>query len=520
NEGFATYLGSLAEDNYNENDMVEVQNAAYIFDGYFAQEAGPRSHALTGRGGSSPEEMFDSISYTKGAMVLRMLDTWIGRAEMKKALKAYLEKHALGTATSDDFFAAVFASTKKEKELKPFKEAWLKKKGYPVLFPEVTYSGGTATITIRQQPVHPDEKGPFVFKLPVVLHRALEPKYAKEELIVVDKPIVTVKVEVPGAPQWVNWNKTGAALAKINTPSVSEEQWVDAARNDPDPVWRLLSTWVLLGELANPELKAETRPTDTAFNAILDVLNKDPSAYVREAVLTKLSRTRWKRLPADLGPPVFQLAKRPDLAEDALGQIRVRRAAMVLLGKIDFPEGHRYLLSEIQKKDQDLNFLSALGDGVAHLGTSEALATLSAAMRTHKPRGYAWYRNTAEALGSVGNVDAVKAVKELFKENAGNNEMIRNVLYRLDHNHLLKASPELISWVREAALDEQAYAENIRAEMLELLENSKAKETKDALTVIAEKSASERLKNTARNLLETNFAMAKPAAPAPAPKKK
>ncbi len=516
NEGFATFLGSLTEDNYFENDMVEVQNASYIFDTYVAQEAGPRSHPLTGRGGASPEEMFDSVSYAKGAMVLRMLDLWIGRAEMKKALKAYLEKHALGNATSDDFFAAVFASTKKEKELKPFKEAWLKKKGYPVIFPEFNYSGGSVTITVRQLPVHADEKGPFVFKLPVVIHREQEPKYTREELITVDKPTVTVTIEVPAAPQWVNWNKNGAALAKVNTATVPEQQWVDAARLDPDPVWRLLATWVLLGELANPDLKEETKPTDSAFNAILDVLNKDPSPYVREAVLQKLSRTKWKKLPSEFGAPVFQLAKRPDLAEDALGQIRVRRAAMVLLGRIDFPDGHRYLLSELQKKDQDLNFLSALSDGVANLGTAEALATIASAMRTQKPRGYAWYRNTAEALGSVGNVDAVKAIKELFKENPGNNELFRNVFGRLERNHVLKASPELAAWVREGVLDE-TYPENIRADLMELIEASKSKEAKEALTAIAEKSPSERLKSSARNLLETNFAAAKAPAPAPAP---
>jgi aminopeptidase N len=518
NEGFATFLGELAEDNYAENDRVEVSTAAWVNDEYFKQEAGPRSHALTGKGGASPEEVFDSISYLKGAMVLRMLDTWVGRAEMKKALKAYLEKHAFSNATSDDFFAAVYASTKKEKELKPFKEAWLKKKGYPVLFPEVAYSGGTATVTIRQQPAHADEKGPFVFKLPVVLHRDTEPKFTKEELITVDKPSVTVKIEVPAAPQWVNWNKNGAALVRVNTPSVSEQQWVDGARFDPDPVWRLMCTWVLLGELANPAMKEETRPTDGAYNTLLDVLAKDPSPYVREQVLIKLATSRWKKLPADLGPTVFTLARKPDLAEDALGQIRVRRAAMTLLGKIDFPEGHKYLLAEVVKKDQDLNFLSALSDGVAHLGTPEALATIQAAMRTQKPRGYAWYRNTAEALASLENVDAVKAIRDLLKDNAGNNEMTRNVLWRLEENAMLKAAPEFAEWVKDSALDEQAFPENIRAQMIDLLESSKSDQTKAALTVISEKSSSDRLKSSADHLLASNFP-AKPV-PAAAPKKK
>ena len=517
NEGFATFLGSLAEDNYHETDMVEVSNAAHVFDGYFKEEASPRSHPLTGKGGSSPEEMFDDISYTKGAMVLRMLDTWIGRTEMRKALKAYLEKYANSNATSDDFFAVVFASTKKEKELKPFKEAWLKKKGYPVIFPEVSYIGGTATITLRQQPSSGDEKGPFVFKLPVVLHRELEPKYAKEELIVVDKAVVTVKIDVPGPPQWVNWNKNNAALTRVNVPSIGEDQWVDGARFDPDPVWRMLSTRVLLGELVNPELKEQTRPSDAAYGAILDVLNKDPSPYVREQVLLKLAQTKWKKLPKDLGAPVFALAKKPDLPEDALGQIMVRRAAMTLLGKIDYPDGVRYLLDQVQRKDQDLNFLSAMADGVAHLGTPEALATLQSAMRTQKPRGYAWYRNTAESLGSLESPDAVKAIQSLLADNPGNNELMRNVLHRLEQNNAVLASAEFSAWVRDSALDDKGYPENIQAEMLELLENSKSDATRAALTLVAEKSTSERLKNSAQHLLASNFPAKAAPAPAPAP---
>ncbi len=83
----------------------------------------------------------------------------------------------------------------------------------------------------------------------------------------------------------------------------------------------------------------------------------------------------------------------------------------------------------------------------------------------------------------------------------------------------LKASPELAAWVREGVLDE-TYPENIRADLMELIEASKSKEVKEALTAIAEKSPSERLKRSARNLLETNFAAAKAPAPAPPPKKK
>ena len=40
-------------------------------------------------------------------------------------------------------------------------------------------------------------------------------------------------------------------------------------------------------------MKAETKPTDSAMGAILDVLSKDASPYVREAVLNRLAQTRF-----------------------------------------------------------------------------------------------------------------------------------------------------------------------------------------------------------------------------------
>ncbi len=42
-------------------------------------------------------------------------------------------------------------------------------------------------------------------------------------VIMIDKPQVTIKVQLPAAPQWVNWNKDGVALARIDGASVGEQ---------------------------------------------------------------------------------------------------------------------------------------------------------------------------------------------------------------------------------------------------------------------------------------------------------
>ncbi len=511
NEGFATYLGHKASKAYFDNDMVDC-GAVVRRDDYFRQEAGPRSHPLEAKVGTSAEDLFDDISYTKGAFVLGMLEQWIGKDAMQKSLKAYLDKYKYANATSDDFFNVVFATTKNQKELKPFRDAWLKKKAYPVIFPEFTYGNDSVSITVRQVGARADEKGPYVFKLPIVLHRENEPKYTKEAVLVIDKGEVHAKVDVPGPPEWVNWNSGGTALVKVNAPTVPEEQWVAAARGDPDPTWRLLAALDLLGELGNPEMKEEARPSDAAFGAIVDVLEKDPSPYVRTELMARLGESRFKKLPQELGAVVLGLAKRPTgMAEDVIGRTMVRREAMALLGRISYSEGTNYLLSEVVKPDQDFNFVPGLAEGVARIGTAASIATLEEAIRVQGARGYGYFHNTAEALGAIATPDGLPALARLVKENGSNNELLRNVMARLYRNALLRHTPQFCAWTAQVVLDEKGFGELARGQMLDLLEDVKLPEAKIALGEIIAKSSSERLKATARHQLETNFPSAAPA---------
>jgi hypothetical protein len=515
NEGFATYLGALTLDDSNNNDDVEISRTRALVEGYFHQEDGPRAHPLVMKT-ATPDQAFDSVSYIKGANVLRMLELWLGTPEMKKVLKAYLEKYAGKAVTSDDFFKVVFDTTKKEKELKPFKEAWLHKKGYPVLFPESSFADGKLKVTIRQKPNHAGEKGPFVFKLPIVVHREQEPAYHQEAMILVDKTEVSVDLDVPAAPQWINWNKDFGALVKVDPTSIAEDRLVDAARYDPDPVWRLLATWQLMGELGNPELKKETRPTDAALGAIIDVLTKDRSPYVREAVLLRLAQTRFKELPKEFAAPLLGLAKRPTaLDEDPIGSIRVRRAAMEALGRVKSEDGHRFLLDELAKPQVDINYLSGFAAGVARIGTPGALGTLRAALVTQKGRGMGYYERAATAVALSSSVDAVPLLKDIFKGNAQNAGLARSMFTALARNKELRESQEYAALVKDIVLDEAFYPEAVRALALASLDDVRYEAARQALEEIAQKATSEAIKASAKQVLEANF----PAPPPPPPDK-
>src|SRR5437764_6100594 len=53
---------------------------------------------------------FDTITYSKGAAVLAMLEQWVGERPFQKGLRQYLTRHAWGNATAADLIAAEIAA--------------------------------------------------------------------------------------------------------------------------------------------------------------------------------------------------------------------------------------------------------------------------------------------------------------------------------------------------------------------------------------------------------------------------
>ena len=517
NEGFANYLGEITEEEYDGNDRVQADRVWSSFVDYVHEEASPRSHPLVGKLAPTTEGVFDSTSYQKGAHVLRMLETFIGREPMRQGLKSYLELYHHANATSEQFFAAIAKSA--HQNLTGFKDSWLKKKGYPVLTPSWTFANGVASLTVRQVPATRGETGPFVFKLPVVLHRDNEPSYHQEQVLLIDRAEVKLEVPLPAAPQWVDWNRGASALATVDRAAVPEQQWILAARHDPDTSWRLLSQFALMGELVAPAVEHESLPSDAAYAALLETLENDPSPYVRQQALRRLGRSVWKRLPASLGKPTLALAKHPvGLPDDPIGKVQVRRAAMELLGKIDYPEGRAYLLEEVVKPDLDLNFLGSLATGTARLGDSEAIATLGQTTRAQRERGAPYVDAASEALGAVANPEVLPQIAELLASGAPSEEALRRLFRNLNQNQPLKVAPSCPRVVRDFVLDNKVYSNDVKVDLLQMLDEQKSPEAKGALSEIAQSASSTWVRGAAAQILDHAASLA-PAPAVPGPKK-
>lgn len=502
NEGFATYLGWRTQATLWPRDLADVDRAVRLLVTYFREEDGPRSHPLAVGDAPSPEDVFDATSYTKGAAVLRMLESWLGPERMGRALHDYLARHAYANASSDDLFTDLGRSTHLTADVRAFQRSWVARRGYPVLTPSARFAGRAVALKVRQRPNHPDDREPFAVRLPVLLERTTAPAYRKEVVLLLDRREATQQVVVPAEPEVIVWNQGLAALARVDEAALGEAEWVNGALRASDPLWRLQAAFALLAPMA-PLVPGPARGLSPAsLEAVIAVLTKDPSPYVRAAVLNRLGLAPG-RLPASLAAPLRDLAERGEAAPwDAVGAARVRAGALRLLGKVDDASVGPWLAAQVVRADAPLDLLGGYAVGAARAGQTQALEQ---ALAVARPRGYVYLRSVAEGFGAVEGDGAAAALTAVLRAIAGDHEAARFVFAEIDQNRWLKASAALPAFVRGFVLGDPGFGEDLKARALRLLDDARTDAAREALTAVAQDARSQWLRASAYGVLEHNF---------------
>ena len=82
----------------------------------------------------SPEEVeqvFDAISYDKGASILRMIESYIGKETFEDGIRRYLSEHAYDNATGNDLWTTLGAVS--EQQVQRIMIGWIRQPGFPVV---------------------------------------------------------------------------------------------------------------------------------------------------------------------------------------------------------------------------------------------------------------------------------------------------------------------------------------------------------------------------------------------------
>ncbi|XP_009903198.1 glutamyl aminopeptidase [Dryobates pubescens] len=133
NEGFASYfefLGANAsEPDWQMLDQVLTDDVLPVM----KDDSLLSSHPIVSEV-SSPAEItsvFDGISYSKGASILRMIRDWITPELFQKGCQAYLKKYYFQNAKTEQFWEALEEAS--NKPVKEVMDTWTRQMGYPVL---------------------------------------------------------------------------------------------------------------------------------------------------------------------------------------------------------------------------------------------------------------------------------------------------------------------------------------------------------------------------------------------------
>lgn len=133
NEGFASYIEYLAIDHIFPEWNVWTQFVGTELSDAFSLDALKNTHPIEVEVSNPAEisEIFDAVSYSKGASVIRMLAEYLGPKDFQKGLQLYLKRHSYGNAQTTDLWKAL--EDVSEKPVLKIMKNWTGKAGHPVV---------------------------------------------------------------------------------------------------------------------------------------------------------------------------------------------------------------------------------------------------------------------------------------------------------------------------------------------------------------------------------------------------
>lgn len=109
NEGFASYIEykgcEAAEPSWGMLDQFLIEDLHSVL----TLDATLASHPIVQKVETPDQitEVFDTITYNKGASVIRMMEDFVGPDNFRQSVTNYLNNHAYGNAVTDDLLTEI-----------------------------------------------------------------------------------------------------------------------------------------------------------------------------------------------------------------------------------------------------------------------------------------------------------------------------------------------------------------------------------------------------------------------------
>jgi aminopeptidase N/puromycin-sensitive aminopeptidase len=253
NESFATWM-ALKPSQALHPEWNAVLDAVDETDRALRVDALANTHPIRAHAETPEEinELFDAISYEKGAAVLRMMESYVSPEVFQRAVNAYLHRFAYGNATAEDFWKALTqVSGRPVDKIMP---TFVDQPGAPLISvrstcvapPATTVSSGRSRrsrrrvikphpkteITLSQQRFRADpepSRGGGLWTVPV----CIKAEGAKPFCQILSQPAQTVPVAGCSAWSLVNANASGYYRTRYDAASLQKLSSIAATELNP-----------------------------------------------------------------------------------------------------------------------------------------------------------------------------------------------------------------------------------------------------------------------------------------------
>ncbi|MGH0035025.1 MAG: aminopeptidase N [Myxococcota bacterium] len=150
-EGLTVYRDQRFTADMTSEAVKRIDDVRTLRAAQFPEDAGPMAHPIRPESYISMDNFYTATVYEKGAEVVRLYDTLLGRDGFRRGMDLYFERHDGQAVTCDDFRAAMADAN--GADLAQF-ERWYEQPGTPVLEAEGEYDGRARrfALTLRQKP--------------------------------------------------------------------------------------------------------------------------------------------------------------------------------------------------------------------------------------------------------------------------------------------------------------------------------------------------------------------------------
>lgn len=180
NEGYASFVEFLCVNHLFPEYDIWTQFVNDIYIRALELDCLKNSHPIEVPVGhpSEIDEIFDDISYNKGASVIRMLHHYIGDGDFRKGMNLYLTRHQYKNTFTEDLWAALEEASKKP--VGAVMSTWTKQMGFPVVKVTSTPNedGAGCQLTLTQCKFCADGEQPssdYLWMIPISVSTSKQP---------------------------------------------------------------------------------------------------------------------------------------------------------------------------------------------------------------------------------------------------------------------------------------------------------------------------------------------------------